>query len=81
MDCLWSMLNWIDRHCLYFYRVMSKRTVLYTEMVTTGAILYGKGNYLAYNEQEHPLVLLWYQLLDHHFTDVDCVRRGIARAK
>lgn len=51
MDCLWFMLNWIDRHCLYFYRVMSKRTVLYTEMVTTGAILHGKGNYLAYNEQ------------------------------
>jgi tRNA-dihydrouridine synthase A len=36
---------------------MSKRTVLYTEMVTTGAILFGKGNYLAYNQEEHPLVL------------------------
>ncbi len=51
------MLDWTDRHCRYFYRVMSKQTVLYTEMVTTGAILHGKGNYLAYNEQEHPLVL------------------------
>ena len=51
------MLDWTDRHCRYFYRVMSKQTVLYTEMVTTGAILHGKGNYLAYNEAEHPLVL------------------------
>ncbi|SEL57894.1 tRNA-U16,U17-dihydrouridine synthase [Colwellia chukchiensis] len=51
------MLDWTDRHCRYLYRLMSKHTVLYTEMVTTGAILHGKGNYLAYNEQEHPLVL------------------------
>ncbi|GAA0812187.1 tRNA dihydrouridine(20/20a) synthase DusA [Colwellia asteriadis] len=51
------MLDWTDRHCRYFYRVMSKHTVLYTEMVTTGAILHGKGDYLAYNEAEHPLVL------------------------
>lgn len=51
------MLDWTDRHCRYFYRVMSKQTVLYTEMVTTGAILFGKGDYLGYNEQEHPVVL------------------------
>ncbi|WP_274051222.1 tRNA dihydrouridine(20/20a) synthase DusA [Thalassomonas haliotis] len=51
------MLDWTDRHCRYFYRVMSKKTVLYTEMVTTGAILFGKGDYLAFNEEEHPLVL------------------------
>lgn len=51
------MLDWTDRHCRYFYRVMSKRTVLYTEMVTTGAILFGKWDYLAFNEQEHPVVL------------------------
>ena len=51
------MLDWTDRHCRYFYRVMSKQTVLYTEMVTTGAILFGKGNYLEYNQQEHPVVL------------------------
>lgn len=36
---------------------MSAHTVLYTEMVTTGAILHGKGDYLSYNEAEHPLVL------------------------
>lgn len=51
------MLDWTDRHCRYFYRAMSKHTVLYTEMVTTGAILFGKGDYLSYNNEEHPVVL------------------------
>ena len=51
------MLDWTDRHCRYFYRVMSKHTVLYTEMVTTGAIIFGKGDYLSFNNEEHPLVL------------------------
>jgi tRNA-dihydrouridine synthase A len=51
------MLDWTDRHCRYFYRLMSEHTVLYTEMVTTGAILHGKGDYLSYNNAEHPLVL------------------------
>jgi len=51
------MLDWTDRHCRYFYRTMSKQAVLYTEMVTTGAILFGKGDYLSYNDTEHPLVL------------------------
>lgn len=51
------MLDWTDKHCRYFYRLMSKHTVLYTEMITTGAILHGKGDYLSYNEAEHPLVL------------------------
>ncbi|MEC7081897.1 MAG: tRNA-dihydrouridine synthase, partial [Pseudomonadota bacterium] len=39
------MLDWTDRHCRYFLRLMSKHTLLYTEMVTTGAIIYGKGDY------------------------------------
>jgi tRNA-dihydrouridine synthase A len=51
------MLDWTDKHCRYFYRLMSKHTVLYTEMITTGAILHGKGDYLSYNDAEHPLVL------------------------
>ncbi len=51
------MLDWTDRHCRYFYRLMSQHTVLYTEMVTTGAILFGKGDYLGFNTEEHPLVL------------------------
>lgn len=51
------MLDLTDRHCRYFYRVMSKHTVLYTEMVTTGAIIFGKGDYLSFNQEEHPVVL------------------------
>ena len=51
------MLDWTDRHCRYFYRLMSKRSVLYTEMVTTGAIIFGKGDYLGFNEEEHPVAL------------------------
>lgn len=51
------MLDWTDRHCRYFHRLMSRHAQLYTEMVTTGAILHGKGDYLGFNEQEHPLVL------------------------
>ncbi|MFQ3206519.1 MAG: tRNA-dihydrouridine synthase A [Glaciecola sp.] len=51
------MLDWTDRHCRFFLRLLSKHTVLYTEMVTTGAIIHGKGDYLGYNKEEHPLVL------------------------
>lgn len=51
------MLDWTDRHCRYFLRLLSGHTVLYTEMVTSGAIIYGKGDYLAFNNQEQPLVL------------------------
>lgn len=51
------MLDWTDRHCRYFHRILTKQTLLYTEMVTTGAILYGKGNYLAFNDEEHPISL------------------------
>ena len=51
------MLDWTDKHCRYFHRLLSQHAVLYTEMVTTGAILHGSGDYLAFNEQEHPVVL------------------------
>lgn len=51
------MLDWTDRHCRYFLRLMSKHSLLYTEMVTTGAIIYGKGDYLGYNQEEHPVAL------------------------
>ncbi|MFT5276792.1 MAG: tRNA-dihydrouridine synthase A [Arenicella sp.] len=51
------MLDWTDRHCRYFLRLLSRHTVLYTEMVTTGAIIHGKGDYLAFNEAEQPVVL------------------------
>ncbi|MCK6265191.1 tRNA dihydrouridine(20/20a) synthase DusA [Vibrio sp. ZSDE26] len=51
------MLDWTDRHCRYFHRLMTKDTLLYTEMITTGAIIHGKGDFLEYNEEEHPLAL------------------------
>ncbi|MBZ7707283.1 tRNA dihydrouridine(20/20a) synthase DusA [Klebsiella oxytoca] len=51
------MLDWTDRHCRYFLRQLSRHTLLYTEMVTTGAIIHGKGDYLAYSEEEHPVAL------------------------
>ncbi|MBY5993735.1 tRNA dihydrouridine(20/20a) synthase DusA [Ferrimonas balearica] len=51
------MLDWTDRHYRYFARLISRHALLYTEMVTTGAIIHGKGDYLGYNEEEHPLAL------------------------
>ena len=51
------MLDWTDRHCRYFLRLLSRNTLLCTEMVTTGAIIHGKGDYLAYSEEEHPVAL------------------------
>jgi len=51
------MLDCTDRHCRYFHRLLTKETLLYTEIVTTGAIIHGKGDCLAYNEEEHPVAL------------------------
>lgn len=52
------MLDWTDRHCRYFLRLISKHTLLYTEMITTGAILHGDQHYhLAFDASEHPLAL------------------------
>ncbi len=52
------MLDWTDRHCRYFHRLMSRHALLYTEMVTTGAILNGGADrHLQFNHEEHPLAL------------------------
>lgn len=52
------MMEWTDRHYRYFARLMTKHSVLYSEMVTTGAIIYGdEARHLAYNEEEHPVAL------------------------
>lgn len=52
------MIDWSDRHCRYLWRLLSKRALLYTEMVTTGALLYGDAaRHLDYHEAEHPLAL------------------------
>lgn len=71
------MIDWSDRHCRYFHRQLSRRAVLYTEMVTTGAIIHGKNDFLAYNQSEHPLVL---QLGGSNPTDLAvCTRQAVAR--
>ena len=52
------MMDWTDRHCRYFHRLLTQRARLYTEMVTTGALLHGDvPRHLAFNAQEHPLAL------------------------
>lgn len=52
------MLNWTDKHCRFFHRLLTQHAVLYTEMVTTGAILHGEAaRHLAFNEAEHPVAL------------------------
>jgi tRNA-dihydrouridine synthase A len=52
------MLDWTDRHCRFFYRIMSKHAVLYSEMVTTGALIHGDRNrFLQFNAEEYPVAL------------------------
>jgi len=52
------MMDWTDRHDRYFLRLISRRAVLYTEMVTTGALLHGDAaRFLRYDPSEHPVVL------------------------
>ena len=52
------MLDWTDRHCRYFLRLISQHSVLYTEMITTGAIIYGDTDYhLQMDSFEHPVAL------------------------
>ncbi|MDT8992267.1 tRNA dihydrouridine(20/20a) synthase DusA [Curvibacter sp. APW13] len=52
------MMDWTDRHCRYFHRLLSKNTLLYTEMVTTGALLHGDvPRHLRFNAEEHPVAL------------------------
>lgn len=52
------MLDWTDRHARYFFRLLSQKTLLYSEMVTTGAILHGDAErHLAFHPAEHPLAL------------------------
>ncbi|HEY5801893.1 MAG TPA: tRNA dihydrouridine(20/20a) synthase DusA [Burkholderiaceae bacterium] len=52
------MMDWTDRHCRVFHRTISKHTWLYTEMVTTGALLYGDvPRHLDFNDEEHPVAL------------------------
>ena len=52
------MMDWTDRHCRFFHRLMSRETLLYTEMVTSPALVRGRALFLLdHNEQEHPVAL------------------------
>ena len=52
------MMDWTDRHCRYFHRLLSRHTLLYTEMVTTGALMHGDvPRHLRFSAQEQPLAL------------------------
>ena len=52
------MLDWTDRHCRYFHRLLSTHTRLYTEMVTTGALRHGDlRRHLRFHAEEHPVAL------------------------
>jgi tRNA-dihydrouridine synthase A len=52
------MMDWTDRHCRFFHRILSARARLYTEMLTTGAVLHGPGErLLGFSVEEHPVAV------------------------
>src|SRR4030088_2853494 len=52
------MMDWTDRHCRVFHRLLTRRARLYTEMLTTGAIIHGdRRRLLGYDASEHPVAL------------------------
>ena len=56
--CVAPMMDWTDRHCRYFHRQLSRSARLYTEMVTTGALLHGDvPRHLDFDVAEHPVAL------------------------
>ncbi|PLW68999.1 tRNA dihydrouridine(20/20a) synthase DusA [Pseudohalioglobus lutimaris] len=56
--CIAPMMDWSDRHCRYFWRLLTRQALLYTEMVTTGALIHGdRERFLHYSEEEHPVAL------------------------
>ena len=62
------MLDWTDKHCRHFHRILSKKAVLYTEMVTSGALLHGKREvFLQHNPIEYPLA---FQLGGHDASEL-----------
>ncbi len=51
-------MDWTDRHCRYFWRLLSRQARVYTEMVTTGALLHGdQSRHLDFSDEEHPIAL------------------------
>lgn len=56
--CTAPMMDWSDKHCRMFWRQLTQHSLLYTEMVTTGALIHGdKERFLQYSDVEHPIAL------------------------
>jgi tRNA-dihydrouridine synthase A len=52
------MMDWTDRHCRFFHRLLTRRALIYTEMITTGAVIHGdRARLLAFDPAEHPVAL------------------------
>src|SRR5258707_10566516 len=52
------MMEWTDRHCRFFHRLLTRRALIYTEMITTGAVLKGdRARLLGFDPTEHPVAL------------------------
>jgi tRNA-dihydrouridine synthase A len=52
------MMDWTDRHCRFFHRLLTRRALIYTEMITTGAVIHGdRARLLAHDAAEHPVAL------------------------
>ena len=52
------MMDWTDRHCRFFHRLLTRRALIYTEMITTGAVLHGeRSRLLAFDPAEHPVAV------------------------
>src|ERR1044071_9388442 len=56
--CIAPMMEWTDRHCRFFHRLLTRRALIYTEMVTTGAVLHGdRERLIGFDKAEHPVAL------------------------
>src|SRR6187431_2003634 len=56
--CVAPMMDWTDRHCRFFHRLLTRRALMYTEMVTTGAVLRGdRERLIGFDAAEHPVAL------------------------
>ncbi len=56
--CIAPMMEWTDRHCRFFHRLLTRRALIYTEMVTTGAVIHGdRTRLLGHDPAEHPVAL------------------------
>jgi len=56
--CIAPMMEWTDRHCRFFHRLLTRRARIYTEMITAAAVLHGdRARLLAIHPAEHPVAL------------------------